>query len=281
VSRPVTIEVLATSVRGAAHLRAGRPNEDAAAAGRSPAIVAVADGHGSESCPRAREGAELAVLAAIDALKALHGPTPHESTPHEPTPHESTPHESTPHESTLPDPETLDALPSAIVARWRAAVTAHEALDPTGEAEPHRLYGTTLIAAMVTPTWMVALQVGDGDVLVIECGNADVVSPVPTDDRLLGNDTTSLSFEDAALDFRLMARLGPPPQCLLVATDGYANSFRDRAGFLRVPADLLTALREDGTDRVQDALPHWLDETSAEGSGDDISVGIIWTREVT
>ena len=58
---------------------------------------------------------------------------------------------------------------------------------------------------------------------------------------------------------------------VLLATDGYANSFREDRGFLKVGTDLLGMLRSDGLDHVKANLGDWLRETSEGGSGDDIT----------
>src|SRR5436853_7834800 len=58
------------SVRGSSHVAGDRPNEDAWAMTPPGAVaaVAVADGHGSERCPRAGAGAALAVNLAVECL---------------------------------------------------------------------------------------------------------------------------------------------------------------------------------------------------------------------
>jgi hypothetical protein len=65
----VTLRVVGASVRGPAHERAGEPNQDAwyARAGRTGALVVVADGMGSR--PAAREGARAAVGACREAWR--------------------------------------------------------------------------------------------------------------------------------------------------------------------------------------------------------------------
>ena len=65
------------------------------------------------------------------------------------------------------------------------------------------------------------------------------------------------------------------PELILLATDGYANSFREDAGFLKVGSDLLGIIRTDGLDKVNENLETWLTETSKAGSGDDITLGIL------
>ena len=65
------------------------------------------------------------------------------------------------------------------------------------------------------------------------------------------------------------------PALVLLSTDGYANSFEDDGGFLSVGSDLLMMLREHDTAAVQRDLETWLEEASREGSGDDITLGVL------
>jgi hypothetical protein len=66
---------------------------------------------------------------------------------------------------------------------------------------------------------------------------------------------------------------------VLLSTDGYANSFASPDAFLKVGRDYLDMLRTEGAEEVAKNLPAWLEETSQNGSGDDITVGIIYRRE--
>jgi serine/threonine protein phosphatase PrpC len=63
---------------------------------------------------------------------------------------------------------------------------------------------------------------------------------------------------------------------ILLSTDGYANSFKDDSGFLKAARDIWEILRFDGKDYVQKHLEEWLNETSEGGSGDDITVGLVF-----
>ena len=66
--------VIGASVRGAAHLSSGAPNQDAIhwlpedGAG-PPVILAVSDGHGSAKCIRSDVGSRLAVTTAARVLQ--------------------------------------------------------------------------------------------------------------------------------------------------------------------------------------------------------------------
>ena len=104
--------------------------------------------------------------------------------------------------------------------------------------------------------------------------------PLPPDTRSFGNETASLCLPEAWTEFRSrLLDTGELPALLLLATDGYANSYADDEEFRQVARDLLDAVMETGEETVADALPGWLAETSEGGSGDDITVGLLVRRE--
>ena len=270
------------STRGAAHVRAGQRNQDAirwsppAGAG-PPLVLAVADGHGSARHIRSRLGARLAVRVATDLLHEFG--------------------ECWSGQTTLSTVKRTaeERLPRALVGAWRAAVCrdldAHpltvEALGglaqrggarvrQTVEVQPVLAYGTTVLAVLVTEAFILALQLGDGDILAVS-ESGDVCRALPADERLFANQTTSLCGEEPWRDVRVgFAAVSPrPPALMLLATDGYANSFRDDHGFLQVGADLLALLRAEGADTVRRSLRTWLADASLLGSGDDITLGLL------
>ncbi|MFO1422250.1 MAG: PP2C family serine/threonine-protein phosphatase [Candidatus Competibacteraceae bacterium] len=264
---------LRASVRGAAHHRAGLPNQDAIrvarANGELPLIVALADGHGSAKSFRSQHGARLAVAVALRVCRSLF------------------------------EPDSLsrikrwaeEQLPLELVRRWRERVDQSlarrpftsaelDALDPASrrqiEANPYLAYSSTLLAVVVTPAFILYLQLGDGDILTVSV-SGEVERPLAKDERLIANETTSLCSAKAWNEVRVgfQALAGSPPALILAATDGYANSFRDESGFQQVARDLWEMIRDEGVEAVQPNLEDWLNEASGQGSGDDITVGII------
>jgi serine/threonine protein phosphatase PrpC len=289
--------VTGASVRGASHVRTNAPNQDAIRwvslsdeAGRVtlPLVVALSDGHGSAKSFRSHIGASLAVEAATVATHGLFGAT---------------------------DVDSLtwqERLPQSIVAAWRAAVKSHLSEHPLSndewaqlgekenaharasiETNPHLAYGATLLLVAVTHDAILCAQLGDGDILLVS-DLGEVRRPSwPKDERLFANETTSLCMDDAwremKVDVAPISHLFLPsgetptgerehtsmPALILLATDGYTNSFADDEGFLKVGSDILEMIRTDGLDSVSANLAAWLDEASQHGSGDDITVGIV------
>jgi serine/threonine protein phosphatase PrpC len=275
------------SVRGAAHLRTGLPNQDAirwlpASGAGPPLILAVSDGHGSAKYFRSHIGSERAVETTAWLIQDLL--------------------------DGQPDPANLsaikrtaeDRLPQQITRRWKQAVAEHLkqaplTADELGTLEqqdgvaarqaiaddPSLAYGATILAVLVAETFILYLQLGDGDMLVV-AEDGRVTRPLERDARLFANQTTSLCSTDAWRDVqvRFQALVDPPPALILLATDGYANSFVNEAAFLQVGTDILEMIRTEGLEAVQESLETWLSEASQAGSGDDITLGILCRADV-
>jgi Protein phosphatase 2C len=146
----------------------------------------------------------------------------------------------------------------------------------TVEENPLIAYGATLLGVLVTESFVLYLQLGDGDILSVT-DYGEVSRPVPGDERLFANETTSLCSSDAwrATRIEVQPPVGSPPALILVASDGYANSFARDSDFLKIGTDLLQIVRSSGLDAVNDNIATWLTETSACGSGDDITLAMI------
>ena len=279
--------VYGQSVRGAAHDRLGLPNQDAihwlpASGVGPPIILGVSDGHGSPKSFRSDVGSRLAVeQSAWMVQDLLDG---------------------------QPDPSNLSAvkrtaedyLPREIVRRWQEMVEDHLAENPLTDEElasvaeqqgsdarqkvvnnPLLAYGATLLIVLVTRDFILYLQLGDGDILVVD-ETGGVSRPLPKDERLFANETTSLCRKDAWQDvrFRFQALFGKSPSMILLATDGYANSYRDDAQFMKIGTDMLSIIKEKGISPIQANLENWLKETTAAGSGDDITLGLLYITNV-
>lgn len=276
------------SVMGASHKRSGKPNQDRIKfsdyqATQLPQILAVADGHGSKSYFRSDKGAEFAVEIGIEVCKGLE-------------------HFSW---ETIKDQKIIDLLCRDIVQKWLERVNADIQSNPFTEDENAILetkkeqttkrpgkpniegftaYGSTLIITVIHDTFTLYLQLGDGNILLISA-NGDIDKPLPKDERLFGNETTSLCLPESWSDFRFRLLPVDPdnqfPALIIVSTDGYANSFSHDDEFEKVGTDLLEIICEctdgiqEGIDSIQTDLPGWLDTASEKGSGDDTTVGII------
>lgn len=279
MSGSVTWDVMGASVRGATHIRTKQPNQDAVA-WYAPVhredclILAVSDGHGAPRYLRSHKGAKLAVKLAVELLQ------------------EFAAEENAAEElSTLPD-QIDGRLTRTLVRTWQSAVRHDLAAHPFTEAEqiiwneqrkkdddPVRAYGATLVAALITPQYLLLLQLGDGDILIVDSAGRVGRPPMPPDPRLIANQTTSLCGPTAWQDMRayFQAFTARPPALVMLATDGYSNSFASDDGFTAAASDILEAIRSQGPHKTRIQLPAWLRATSKAGSGDDISVALAYS----
>ena len=247
-------------VQGAVHIRQDVPCQDALhiQAGENYTIACVADGHGSASCPYSDEGSKAAVKVAAEILASML-------------------------EKDL-TAATISAqkeiwLPRQLESGWKEAVRAVHA-EKGRETEhdpfPYIQYGTTLLAIAATESFVFALQIGDGDILMIdESGDARQLLPV---EEKVGEDTESLCLTDAWKYVRTQIipwnQAGGAPLFLL-STDGYANGFANAAGFTKAGADFLQLWRDEGIDYIKENLQEWLRISSDKGSGDDIALALV------
>jgi hypothetical protein len=234
--------------------------------GRSPLIVALSDGHGGSKHFRSDRGAKFAVESARQCLEEL------------------AKHRGEPDLATV-DRIAQESLPAAIENSWNEMVDAdHEAhpfteteLASLNDGDSHRLaYGATLLASLATPRFLVHLQLGDGDLLVLE-DDETIAKPLPDDPLLAGNATTSLCMPGSRQHMRV--RLCPletqVPRLIMLSTDGYSNSFDPHDFPKRLPE--YHQLIEGGhAEAVEAQLEGWLSAVSQDGSGDDISLALIY-----
>jgi serine/threonine protein phosphatase PrpC len=257
------------------------PNQDAicwlpASGAGASVVLAVADGHGSARYFRSHIGASLAVATAAELIQDfLAGQTNAENL-------------------SVIKRAAEEWLPGALVRAWLAAVGDHVKENPLSEDElnalqrghgdaPHPAeqraavaYGATVLVAGVADAFVLYLQLGDGEILTVT-DRGEVSKPLAKDDRLFANETTSLCTPEAWRDFRVGFQpiTGAQPALILLATDGYPNSFRDESGFLKVGSDMLEIIRAEGLGSVKEKLESWLADSTNAGSGDDVTLGIL------
>jgi serine/threonine protein phosphatase PrpC len=255
-------QVIGSVVQGANHIRQEKACQDALFLRaendeKNFAIACVADGHGSNSCPYSGEGAAAAVKTVGEILSEI-PPGLHDLRAHKDI-----------------------RLPKLIEAKWKEEVQKIHAENerdfPTDENEPFPfiLYGTTLIAVAATEKFIFALQIGDGNILMIDEKSARPVLAVAEN---VGEDTESLCLNDAWTYIRTQIipwNKKDNPTMFLLSTDGYANSFADSSGFLKAGTDFFKLWQEEGLGEIEKNLPGWLRKSSDKGSGDDIAMAIM------
>lgn len=273
-----------SSVQGATHVRNHVPNQDAiewlASYERQHefVLVAVADGHGNPRYFRSAIGARFAVQVARTLLEQFGR------------------HYGQATDLTVVEQMVEQQLAHLLVRQWNDTVDVHLAAVPFSPAElasldapfrpklaanPRLAYGSTLASTLITGTFILYMQLGDGDIVTVNTDGVVSRAPLVVDPQLSGDVTTSLCLPSAWRYVRtyLQPLVAHPPAMIMLATDGYSNSFVKEDGFLAAAQDIFDMIEPQGREGIctlRKYLPRWLTATSAQGSGDDISVGIIY-----
>ncbi|HEX4140737.1 MAG TPA: PP2C family serine/threonine-protein phosphatase [Candidatus Methylacidiphilales bacterium] len=274
---------LSASVRGASHEKNGLPNQDAVrsknpGSGHEMLLLAIADGHGSTRSFRSDKGSALAAECALRELAKFVrrlGPDAPISKVRN---------------------QARTRWPRDLIATWKSAVRADLAKNPFTFMEfaafpekppalkpdedlpitAYLAYGATLVALAITSRYIIYSQLGDGDILTVR-EDGRVARPLPRKHEFMSNQTISLCSHHAQDEFQIRVdalRGGTAPALVMLSTDGYANCFGDDEAFFTVGADFLDYLRAEGPAFVRDKLSDWLQQSSRDGSGDDITVGL-------
>ena len=260
--------VAGARVVGAVHRRVNKPGQDAILwkEGKDFVVLAVADGHGSERSPHSDVGARLAVEGAVQLLSDFCTRAISSST-------------------SLRNWKQYaeDQLPQKLVQDWIERVEAKAGVSESETRSKEEIllqYGSTLLAALVTPEFLLFVQLGDGDILTV-MDDSTVTRLIPKGKRLIANETTSLCMPYAWREMEVVFQpvSAELPALILLSTDGYANSFASDNDFLQVGKDYLDLIRQQGLKQVAEYLEKWLTEASDSGSGDDIAVGLIYRDE--
>ena len=261
--------VFGESVQGASHIRNGRECQDSLKKlekDENTVILAVADGHGSDSCPYSKTGSYVAVNVFCkilgDYLETYDGQPELLLT--------------------FLKREGVTKVAQAIDAEWKRRILKihanckREALsDAEGNKDKeaiYKMYGSTLLGLVITKEFLFAFQLGAGDIVkVSETGVQNIIEA----DKILGTETHSLSKAQAwkkAITFiKKQEENEPLPVMYMLSSDGMANSYKNDDEFKKTCSDYFDLLKEHGAKAVSDNLKAWLSETSELGCGDDIT----------
>jgi serine/threonine protein phosphatase PrpC len=240
-------------------------------------LLSLADGHGSTRSFRSERGSAMAAECALSELRRFLrrvGPDAPLSRVRN---------------------QAKTRWPKDVIAAWKKAVRTDLETHPftlmdfaafpenpplikPGEELPlsaYLAYGATLLAVAITPRYVIYSQLGDGDILTVTA-DGTVSRPLPRQHEYMANQTVSLCSYHAMEEFQIRVdpMRGAVPSLVMLSTDGYANCFGDDEGFFKVGADFLDYLREHGPAFVGEKLEAWLRQSSHDGSGDDITVGL-------
>ena len=261
------------SIKGATHERNGSPLQDShriMEVSDHITILSVADGHGSNKCPRSDRGSQMAVNAFCDVISRYlvnYGQT----------------EDGLSNLVTFLNREGDMRFAQDVCEEWQSRVKNsfykdkdELYLDDNGNYkwdEIYSLYGTTLLGLLITDTFIFTFQIGDGDINLVTKDSIDVlVEP----EKFLGTETHSLSKPDAwrksVSSLRRKEIESDEPYMYMLSTDGFANSYVSDEEFNKTCMDYFKMIEDHGFDAVKDNLGKWLKETSEFGCGDDITV---------
>ena len=281
----------AAKAQGESHIEKDTPCQDAATAciGRNNTvgIACVADGHGGVKYFRSDKGSVMAVQVAEKALLDFCGTIAREKAAFFDRKAASENANSSMIQSKLKE------LEGNIIYTWRNAVMQDIEKNPFTESEiefckknnvdinaPANamfVYGSTLLAGLVSDNFWFALQIGDGLCVVLE-SHDNVSTPIADDERLAFGRTTSLCDNDAIDNFREAYGFGKIDG-FTVATDGITDSFAPEK-YLRFNKELYGKFNQFSVKDAEKELLNFLPAISERGSRDDISIaGIFRLKE--
>jgi hypothetical protein len=217
-------------------------------------IVTVADGHGSKAHFRSDRGARFACESAVKCIKTFCQRNAKVSFP---------------------------KLALSIVSEWKKQVmhdwnsTVPELCEEKTHLSmnPPHIYGTTLIAAVVTKSFWFGLQIGDGKCIAL-CKDGSVSQPIPWDEDCYLNVTTSLCDSGAERRFRFF-HSRELPAAVFIGTDGVDNSYPVYENETHLSALYHTIAQnftQEGFKNGSKQLAEFLPVLTKKGSGDDVSI---------
>lgn len=262
--------VFGESVQGASHKRKEIECQDSMKKiefDDGSVILAVADGHGSKSCPFSKSGSSIAVNVFCKVMQEFY------------TGYKDNLEMLLTYLNREGDTKVAQAVDDEWKRRVLIAHTKNKRDVPlTSEGEKDKVeiykeYGTTLVGLMITPIFLFAFQIGDGDITYVD---NDGIEEVLVSDKILGTETHSLSkidsWKKAITVVRRRCIDENVPSLFMLSTDGFSNSYKNEEEFKKTCADYFEMTKQHGCDVIGANLKGWLSETSEQGCGDDITL---------
>lgn len=111
------------------------------------------------------------------------------------------------------------------------------------EKNPRQVYGATLLALAQYREHIFILQIGDGDITVVDTDN-HTENPIKKSEYLIGNETDSLCQKTALSRFRSLY-LRRKIKIAMLSTDGVANALEDETGLETVAIGMYESIDEE------------------------------------
>ncbi len=255
--------VIGCKVRGASHVRSNTVCQDYYEIIEQPGytVMAVADGHGSSSCPYSNEGSEIAARLFCSRLEEYYQK------------YTATKDGFNNLEDFLRKEGSL-TLAKQLERAWKNQVMYRHIVQkkreiPAGDdkqkvtAAIHHKYGTTLLGMMVTEQFVFAFQLGDGDITYVDAKHR---KPLIQAEKFLGVETYSLSGRDAwkkAISFVSKRELhSDSPYMYMLSTDGMANSYISQEEFYKAAADYFALCQGKAIGSAEETDPSDIKESA-------------------
>jgi len=277
----------ALKAQGVSHIEKDIPCQDSADSvlglNNTIGIACVADGHGGNKYIRSDRGSNFAVNIASRSLADFYGTVTKKRMALFGRKADS-------ESIKINDMQSkMKQLEANIIYKWRNAVLEDLQNNPLTESETEAcndnniqgddpvMYGTTLLAALVSDCLWFVIHIGDGLCVVLE-NEEKMYCPIQADERLAFGRTTSLCDNDSINNFRESYGFSQI-MGLTVATDGMADSFEPDK-YLQFNKELYDKFYHFPA-RTETELKDFLPQISERGSRDDISIaGIFRIREM-
>lgn len=259
-------------------------------------ILAVADGHGATRHDLSEHGSVLAVQAAVAQMRSLcrnfgfsnqslwtnfslHFPRLLQRQWQRDVIHHATNDNSYSHDNPSAH---IEAHPREIDQSQKEQDSASYsykmediARDVQVQQELFVRYGTTLSVALCTSTHLLMGRIGDGETILFH-QDSDLNLPFSANDQSKG--VFSLCHAEAPLMWEVSCHERSYSDLLLLTTDGLSNSFGNAAGvdaFDRFVRSFQTRINQESVEQVIKDVPSWLNQCSAQGSQDDITLAFV------
>jgi len=297
----------AVTVIGGSHIKHGKGCEDSSTKyeDEGVSIAVVADGHGDDNCFRSAKGAKFAVACAAKGIQEF---VKYLNEPEEADTDEKKglikrlmkkPVPVLRRESLLKKEEAQAALKKklieqGIIRAWFKMTTEDFIKNPiTGEelqnvgekyrkkysegTDLHHAYGSTLIAAAITPHYWFGIHIGDGRFTALyPDGSFD--QPVPWDEKCYLNVTTSICDDDASEQARCYFSFHEekaPPVAVFLCSDGVDDNYPvdgNEKHLYKLYRTIAITFAEDGFDSTYKQLIDLANSFATKGKGDDTSI---------
>jgi len=267
------------SCQGASHIRENMPCQDSFLIkefninDNNIVIMAIADGHGSKAYDLSEYGSKIAVESSIDIMVGIY------------------------ENFSATKKELYNSIrfdfPKRLSNLWHERVIEDiknrdfKFFDENKDniLRIYKRYGTTLIVCLICPKGIFFGQIGDGNILVIDELEGELISYYPITDKsnLLSNETYSLTSQNQLNLWNFNCLTPDKKSLIFMCTDGLYNCFETDEQFEILPKSLYSNLVKCNNkiefENVINLLPKYLNKVSKEGSGDDISVALALVDE--